>query len=184
MFRIINLLIVYLLFSFGCENSESSSKSVQGGDDRVKSDSYSNQDSIGWISQNFEDTSIPLCTAFVSGIREITTSLHCFSTMDGLYNITYNTMTGKSIEVYKIISAYSNADVVRLGITDDLQIIEEAEFDSSQESKLVSFNLQEGLQEETKLIAVLNEEGYIVHQLDTERGASGGPILQQFILVA
>ncbi len=169
----ISCLVAITLLS-GCgSDSSADTTSIIGKDDRNTLTSSMLKKRIGTL--NYSGSSV--CTVFASGKNEITTAIHCLSDANlAAFSVLVN---GK---VMKISDAhfFVKADVVKLDIDGISDYFQASGFSDSEKSEIGSYALdkKEFVLSSKGSAVSANEEGFIMHTLDTIPGASGSPILQ------
>lgn len=165
-------------------NPESKINQIVGTDDRVEDHSPISETSIGSLEYLGE----PLCTAFATGPHQITTAYHCIAEFE--QRIVYGEFSFKTklntYAIFGIGKTNKNADYAILTVDPKISNwFEVKELEPHEPLSIYSATsdgkiLTNTVEKYSEIIA----NGYIKYGLDTVRGASGSPILQNGAVIA
>lgn len=125
------------------------------------------------------------CTGFVSGQQEITTAGHCVEEKDKLEPFLFSLDEGR-IEANVTAIKSRHGDILTLTTSTSFkEILPKARLNLADQVSAVTFRHEEQLLSKQEKCSLKNSElpGALLHDCDTEKGASGAPLLQNGAVV-
>lgn len=128
------------------------------------------------------------CTAFASGFQEVTTAGHCFHKLEKHKAFLFVDGRGRIHRVLGMTyrSDAQAGDLARFYAPTVTEYFEKAEFDPAKPVSIVAYSEDRGTLSLSGAPNAVEEgdSGYILSTVDTARGASGAPVLQDGKAVA
>jgi V8-like Glu-specific endopeptidase len=160
-------------------NQDSKLTKVIGTDDRTTASRHF-EDSIG--SLRFGDFHI--CSAYLSATNVVSTARHCSPSGENLQRYSFVTQSGRHFKINKMLS--TDQDRITSFETFEFSptFLESTTFKPDIAVEIVSYSSKsKSYLRSIDAKAVVTTQG-LVHQLDTEAGSSGAPVLQDGKVVA
>jgi hypothetical protein len=117
-----------LLFVACDRKNTSETKGIIGEDSRVGTNEYA--DFVGKI-----EGGNGTCTAYISGVNEVTTAAHCFAEEDDLASQSFQKLNGESVKIESVKSFHYNADIVLLNAAVGANFLSYASYSDSESKK-------------------------------------------------
>lgn len=128
------------------------------------------------------------CSAFASGPQEVTTAGHCFSKLEDHKAFVF--INGKG-EIHRLLrmtyrSESAKGDIAKFFAPTVKEYFQQVEFDPARPVTMLSYSSDLGAFTQSAAESAILEgsSGYLFSQLDSVKGASGSPILQDGKVVA
>jgi hypothetical protein len=174
--RIGILILLCVVIGCGVDESSSSTLGIIGDDDRALLTDSNYDRLIGQVLI----ANVPICTGFISSSFEFTTAAHCIN-LEFKDEYKIRLISGELFGVTGESFRNAASDVVRLKMDNYFEEwLEAGIYDSSQSASIIGHNSDTNLffQSFANEFSTHGRSGLVIHEMDTKKGASGSPIIQ------